>query len=339
MQAKISKILKTVLSKLPVYLFCVLFVMGYNRLFGSENALTGIIVLVGILMLLGMELGIKTAQAAIIIPLLYVIIAFAPKLALINPFWGIAVNFLSLGIILILSAGEPHSGIYIAFMMSYLFSHGVEASGEVFRLKALSLMLGGVIIAGVYFLAHRKSTCTKTVFDRFRELSLSSTKTQWYIKLTAALTLAMFLGDYFQIPRYMWINLTLLSLTTPEKQDGFRRAKIRLPGAVLGTAVFYVLFVLLIPPQYHNYVMMALGFWSMFVADYFVKTAYNSFSALSTALLLSSAKEAIVIRIAANAVGTVFALVNNWLFNLLFKRTNLSLSDNNSAIPYTEYQI
>lgn len=317
---KFRSALKTILSKLPVFIFCVLFIKGHDYLFGEENSIMAVTLLIGIFVLLANDLGFKTRQAAASIPFLYLIIAFAPKLASINPYSGIVINFVSIAIILIISGYKPDTPAYVPFMMGYIFSQGYDVSGETFKLKVISLVCGGVLIALMYLLVHKKDEQRQGFAALFRSLDLHSKQTQWFLRLAVTLTLVMFLGDLFDVPRTMWISLAVLSLTTPEQAEHYSRAKVRIPAAILGTAIFYILFVKLVPADYQAYIIMAAGFASMFMSNYFVKSIYNSFSAMGAALLLFTAEEAIFIRVLGNIVGTVVALISYKLFSMAFDK-------------------
>ena len=101
-----KKIVIEILKKLPVFLFCVLFINGYNWLCGQENSIVGVVLLMGVLILIGTNLGYDTKQAAACIVVLFAILAFAPKLSLLHPAIGLLVNIVALTTILIFSGHD-----------------------------------------------------------------------------------------------------------------------------------------------------------------------------------------------------------------------------------------
>lgn len=316
---KFKKVLKNVLSKLPIFIFCVLFINFHNWLFGTQNSIVGVTLLIGIFMFMRGDLGFNAKQAAICIPLLFAIVAFAPKLASLNPIIGLFVNLIAISLIMIISSHDITMSNHVPFMMGYLFCQGYDVVGDDYWLRVISLVGGGILIAGLYYLVNRKKTYKRSFADLFKEINMNSTRTQWYIRLVITLSLVIFIGEIIGYPRTMWVSLAVLSLTTPFGTEHSDRAKVRIPAAILGVAVFYILFEIIIPVDYQEIVVMLAGFMSMFMANYFVKSIYNSFSSLGAAVLLFPVKDALVLRIASNVIGTLIAIGSYLLFNLIFK--------------------
>ena len=52
---------KVVMTKLPVFIFCVIFISGYSHFFGQENSIVGVILLMGLLMLMKADFGYSSA--------------------------------------------------------------------------------------------------------------------------------------------------------------------------------------------------------------------------------------------------------------------------------------
>ncbi|MDD8048129.1 MAG: FUSC family protein [Thomasclavelia sp.] len=317
-QNKIKKILVEIVKKLPIFLFCVLFINGYNFMFGKENSIVGVIILMGLLILLGEDLGYKSNQAAGCIFFLFVVLAFMPKLSLINPYLGLVINLVSLTLIMILSAHDLSSSGYLPFAMGYIMIQGYDVTGVLFTKRWVSLLIGGALIAVVYLLSHKNNKNDMSIIDLVKANNITSTRTQWYIRLVLTISLVMFVGDLANFPKAMWISLTVLSLSTPLVDEYKKRAVFRIPATIIGSVLVFSLFELYVPNQYQVMLILVAGFLSMFITSYFVKTIYNSFSALITAALLFPAKEAVGIRIVANLIGVVVSVISVVLFSKIF---------------------
>ncbi len=76
---KLKEFALIIVKKLPIFLFCVFFINGYNYLCGKENSIVGVVLLMGLLILIGANLGYNATQASVSIALLFVLLAFAPK--------------------------------------------------------------------------------------------------------------------------------------------------------------------------------------------------------------------------------------------------------------------
>lgn len=98
------------------------------------------------------------------------------------------------------------------------------------------------------------------------------------------------------------------------------RRKARIPGTILGSIIFFALFGYLIPENYQVTVMLMSGFLSMFINSYFIKVAYNSFSALVTASVMFPAGKAVIIRIAANILGACITIVSLFVFEKVYEK-------------------
>lgn len=318
MKEKTKSVIKDIFGKLPIFIFCVVFIQLHNYFFGVDNSIIGVIILTGLFMFMRGNLGIDVRQASVSIFLMFIIVAFAPKLSLYNPFVGIAVNAISIALILILSSHDLTQGNHVSFMMGYIFCQGYDVNGGAYGKRVLSLVIGATIIAVLYYLINHKKSYRRNVMDLFKELDVHSTRTQWYIRMTVTLTMAMFIGQVLSYPRMMWVSLTILSLTTPFGDEHTNRGMARIPAAIIGTALFYILFSILIPESIQPIVVMLAGFMAMFIQNYFIKSIYNSFSSLGAAILLFSTKDAIILRIISNIIGTVSSVISYFLFNIIF---------------------
>lgn len=318
---------KNILEKVIIFVFCVLFVQGYIKIFGAENSTVGIVILTGLLMFLKNNLGFNVKQAAISFPILYLIMAISSKVSLINPIVGILVNFVSIGLILIISSYNLGSDNQIPFLLGYIFCQGYDVSGILFEKRLLSILIGSIIIAGIYYLKNRNNKYDKNLGDIFKELHINSEKTQWYIKLTSTLTLTMLLGSLFGYPKTIWVSFAVLSLVRHEKEEFKYRTKTRLIATILGTTLYFIMFSYLVPSEYQVIVSLVAGFIMMFLENYFAKTIANSFTALISATILFSTTDASIIRIVSNVIGILLVLISQAIFEAVFDKINEKKED------------
>ncbi|MDD2957621.1 MAG: FUSC family protein [Lachnospiraceae bacterium] len=316
--------LKALRSELPgkalVFLFCVLFISFYKNIFGVENNIIAVVLLTGLFIFMRGDLGYQAKQAAPCIVLMFFLMVTGAKAALLNPFLGIIVNFVVIGLILVLSSHNLAGGNHVPFLMGYIFCQGYDVSGSAYGMRFLSVMLASLVIAAIYYFANRKREYSRSVRDLFQEMDIHSIRTQWYLRMAVTLTLVLFICEFIHYPRTMWVALAVLSLTTPFEEDQKARSRVRIPAAILGTALFYVLFVMLIPEQYQTIVVMIAGFMAMFIQNYFIKSIYNSFSSLGAAVILFPTTDALFLRVISNIIGTAAAVVSYFVFNVIFSR-------------------
>lgn len=317
--------MKKILSKLPVFIFCVAFLTGYNYLFDESNSTVGVVLLMGILMFLSSDLGFSPLKSAIMIPILYLVMIFGSHFSLLNPYLGLLINFVSLSVIMIISANSPEKSNFLVGMMGYIFCIGNNFSGVIFQKRVLSVVIISIIIGIVYLVIHKKSESNQRIVDSLRTFDLKNKEDSWKARLVISLTLTMFVCQMFSFIKTMWVCLPILSLLTIEESEYQKRKIARLPATILGCVGFYLIYEILIPDSFHQPLMLILGFGAMFITSYFIKTIYNSFSALTTAVLFISSKEAILLRIVSNLIGIVIAVVIEESRFMISKRKSTEL--------------
>ena len=80
---------KSIFSNLLKLVFITLFVGVFSQIFGTNNSLTWVCVLIGTMMYWYMDIGINIKQAPFVVVLMFLQIGFSNKLAQINPVIGL----------------------------------------------------------------------------------------------------------------------------------------------------------------------------------------------------------------------------------------------------------
>lgn len=326
---KTKDVLKKVLGKIPVFIFCVVFINGYNKLFSAENSIAGVILLMALLMFLGSNFGFNYKAESLSIPLMFVFIGVAARLSSINPLVGFIVNAITLILVLLITRFEEGNSGFLAYMMGYLMFRGYNVTGDLFNKRILSFVIIGSFIGLIYyFINKKKDKEEREVKDIFHMFSMKDKEDRWHITFAITLMLTMLLGDIIDFPKSMWVNLTVLSLMSPVKEEIESRRKARIPATILGSIIFFALFGYLIPENYQVTITLMAGFLSMFITSYFIKVAYNSFSALVTASLMFPAGKAVIIRIVANILGAGITIISFFVFEKVYEK----IDKNNNLI-------
>ena len=121
-----------------------------------------------------------------------------------------------------------------------------------------------------------------------------------------------------------------MSVCLPFTKDCEQRAVPRGLYNIIGCAVFLVLYFLL-PESMYPYIGMIGGIGVGYSASYPWQTVFNTFGALYIAENLFGLKNAIILRIAANVFGSLYA----YGFDQLFRKITTSirnLFENNSIM-------
>ena len=108
---------KSIFSNLLKLVFITLFVGVFSQIFGTNNSLTWVCVLIGTMMYWYMDIGINIKQAPFVIVLMFLQIGFSNKLAQINPVIGLIVNFITIFLIMYIPSAKPEYKAYMPFQI------------------------------------------------------------------------------------------------------------------------------------------------------------------------------------------------------------------------------
>lgn len=329
---KVIEVSKYILSKLILFLFCVGFISGYSFLFGKENSICGVVLIMSLLMFIDIDFNFNAKSAAILIPITIVSAGVFAKLSLYNAFLGIIINTIIIGFILVLT--RKNQMAYLPFLMGYIMFRGYNVTGEIFYKRIISLVIIGGLIGFLYFLKNKDKCYNENITDLFKSFNIYNDWERWSVVILFSIVTTCFVNDAMNIPKYMWVELTVLSLISPIKNETHKRKYLRVPATILGCILFFILFEVLVPTQYQNNLVLIAGFLSMFITSYFIKIMYNSFSALVAATLIFPVHDAIMIRVFNNIIGAIFVVVFVFIFTNIFKlmdRKNNQLKTPNIA--------
>lgn len=113
---------KSIFSNLLKLVFVTLFVGVFSQIFGTNNSLTWVCVLIGTMMYWYMDIGINIKQAPFVIVLMFLQIGFSNKLAQINPVIGLIVNFITIFLIMYIPSAKSEYKAYMPSFMLLLIS-------------------------------------------------------------------------------------------------------------------------------------------------------------------------------------------------------------------------
>lgn len=321
-KVQIGKYSRIIMPKLMLLLLCICFVKGYTYMFTEENSMAAIVLIVIGLIFSQKDLGYHVKESSLSLLLLIFIITFGSKISLLNPYLGIVINFISIGTILILAGHVNEKECNICLIMCYLFCQGYEVSGKVLNLRIISLILGGIIISLIYYFVHKNKKYTENTKTVIKDFKADKEKVNWFWRMTISLTTVLFIGDLMNIPRTMWIALTVLSLTRLDVSQIKERTKHRIIGATVGIIVFIVVATIVDYNTLTTIVVVFTGFMIMFVETYKVKSGINGFLAITTSLVFFSPQVSIFLRIVTNLAGILLVAIVTFTSFKIFRSYN-----------------
>ena len=277
-------------------------------IFGSQNSIVGVLVLLVLMILRQVDFGIDTKHSIAVIFMIFGILAAGPRLAnTVSAGWTFLIHFVCIMAILILSCHNVIMSNQSTFILGYLLLYGYDVTGHDYTLRIYGLLAGAVICSLVFYKNHRNRTFRRGFLHLFKEFHLFSTRSNWYLRLSIGISTAMLIGELANMPRVMWIGIAAMSVLLPFRKDMEYRVKFRAPGNILGAICFLVLYTVL-PESCYSYIGMIGGIGVGLSATYGWQTVFNSFGALAIATPIFGLPMAIFLRIFNNAFGSLYAL-------------------------------
>lgn len=300
------------IRNIAILIFCIVLISFFTTLFKPENSGVGILTLLAILSFRFTDFNFDTKQSIIALLICFLLCGIGPFLANQLPLiLGFIVNFSAILIILILSSHEVNYANHFTFLLGYILLWGNPGD---FLTRMLALSCGGIISALVYYRNHRHQQYEhnfKMVINDFCSLNERSL---WYLKLSSALALTLYLGILCNFSRTMWIAFTVMSVITIEHEQTIFKLKHRALYVLIGCLIFTLLSIIF-PKNFLALAGIVGGILVGFSGSYKWQMAFNCFGALAAAIDLFGFFNAIIIRIIANVIGSVFSFIYHHLFD------------------------
>ncbi|HHD2754188.1 TPA: FUSC family protein [Clostridium perfringens] len=304
---------KILIGNLIMIIGIVIFVTLYGAVFGSSNSLIGVCAVTAMLMYRSVHLSLKLNEAIITTILSFVFMGVSTQIALINPFLGLIINFISIFIISYLVTNTMETKAYLPFMLCYVFIEGTPITWSEFPIRIVALLFGGILIALVYHFSHRKKDDSDhmTITEMIKTMDKNTLQFNFSLRMALSVSVAMFLGSVFGVQKSMWISITAMSITQPHFDETKTRIKERFFGTLIGSAIFIVIFVYLVPEQFSTIVLLILSYIYTFVKEYKIKMIFITMNALGAAMILFQPGISVPMRIALIVVGICIAFIVN----------------------------
>lgn len=288
-------------------LFCTGFVLAFIALFGQENAIAGVVVLLSVLTFQNVHFGYQNAHAAPAMVVIYCIFAFVPGLiAMLPPVPGALVMFVALSVILVLGCDHVAFQNHIVLVLSFLLLYGYPVSASGYWQRVAALLLGGMWSASILYRKNRGHSTDRGLKDVLLDAVRWSRDSEWRWKLAVTVPVSMLLGQALGLDRPMWIGIAAMSVLSPSSDHRPRKMIERFLGTIVGSILFFVLAAPLHVPA--PVLGMIGGFLVGLSTTYRYQTVFNSLGAMSIALALYGPIGSLSARIVDNGFAVLFTL-------------------------------
>lgn len=304
-------------------LFCFLFVTLYSILFGNENSIAGVVVLLCIMVFRQAHFEIHAGQSTMLLALFFANMAVCSHLAnKLPPVAAMLVNIIALGILIFLGCHNPSMFNQSTLVLGYLLLYGYDVTGKSYLMRLAGLAVGAVLTCIVFYRNHKNRTYDKHVKHLLQEFDLSSTRTKWQLCQIICVPVVICIAELCDMPRAMWAGIAAMSVILPLMEDMQYRVHKRIVGNIAGVLCFTVLYFFLPSPIY-AFIGVIGGIEVGFSTQYGWQAVFNTFGALAIATELYGLKGAVSLRIIQNVFGVVFALLFCIIFHWLVSKINV----------------
>lgn len=302
------------LKILITLVFCVAFVSIYSAIFGNENSIVGVVVLLCLMAFRFADFGVHIKDGMAILTLIIGIFMAGPRLANAgNAFTGLLVNGICIFLLMFFGCHHVLMSNQSTLVLGYLLLYGYDVTGNAYRMRLVGFLAGGILIGIVYYRNHRKKEYKRGIKSLFQEFHFHSLRTRWQISLTLGTASAMFLAECLGLPRSMWIGIAVMSVMTPFRQDVEQKVKGRIPGNLAGAILFLILLFLL-PETVLPYLGIIGGIGVGLSATYSWQAVFNSLGAMAVAVGFLGVPWAIFFRVFHNLFGAFYGQIFHKVF-------------------------
>lgn len=312
-------IMAMVLRSLLIVLFAVATIGPMGNIFGSENMPMAVALFCILLGIRFVDMNYCIGDSMINLAIVFALLLFAPVIATQLPApLALILHFAAFFIILLMTCDKPELGNGGLYNFAYVYLTGNPVTGELLWKRAGLTLLGYVLCGAILLVKHRHNNPDVRFKHVIKNFSLSSVKCRWQLRLAVGVALVLTLGKSLGVERFMWMGFACASLlaTYPYSADVKERFGHRLLGAVIGSALFVVLYQL-VPDSMITLLGPVGGFCLGFCTDYRYKTAINCLGALMMAAGLYGASGSAILRVVDNVLGVLLALVIAFVYEKL----------------------
>ena len=289
--------------------FCFCFVAAFSMIFGNDNSVVGVVVLLCLMVFKNADFGVKLKDSIGLLTVFFAVMMIGPHAAnVLGAFGGMIVNMAAILLMVILGCHNPLMSNQSTIVLSYLLLYGYDVSGHSYSMRIAGLALGWILTTVVFYRHHKKMPYERTIKHVFKEFHLDSVRGQWQISLILGVPITICISELFHMPRSMWAGIAAMSAIVPFMTDMKVRVKERIIGNICGGLCFLVLYHILPPALYANIGIIG-GIGVGFSVNYGWQAVFNTFGALAIATESFGLSSAIVLRVVQNIYGVVFALI------------------------------
>lgn len=313
------------------------FISLFGYVFGVNNNLVGITILIVLLVLMQEDLTQKPVENFMKLTSINLISGILTYFSSQNIWIGLVLNFIALSTIGYFFSSRLNKIMVVPFGLHYLFMLYNPVSGIDFNKRLIGLIAGAVLVMIVQFIVHRKNIFQEEELlnpgpiDEFnslyepvrlfgREYAIHSIRGAYALRIGLITAITAFIVAFFNLQEGRWVVYTVFALTELYSEDCISRSKQRIQGTILGTLIVLVLFFFIKDTSVRAMIILVGGYLDSYTTNYRDKIICVTISVIASTALVNNTLYAAVNRVGYILVGTALALlVDKLIFQKQYK--------------------
>lgn len=288
--------------------FAVILISALNSIFTEENSCAAVVIFCILLSVRFVNYGYKVRDSILSMFVVFMLLTFSSPIAFsLPPFLGLIVHIISLFLILFLTCDEPHMGNAGIYVFGYVFFSGFPVYGFTLFLRFVEMLLGFTLCSFVFYRKHKTKQKERSVVDLIYDFRFSNPKYQWQILIVLGVSIILFIGQFFNIPRAMWMGFACGSMLSAYQSNVKERMRDRVIGVILGCTAFTIVYSIF-PDSFKGLIGIISGLCLGLCGEYKYCTLFNCFGALLIASGIYGVYGSSVIRVINNIIGCIFGV-------------------------------
>lgn len=299
--------------------FAIVFISLLSGVFGSDNTPMAVALFCIMLGIRFVNFEYCIGDSLLTLAATLAILVLVPSAAaVLPPVFLIPLHFVSFFLILSMTTQRPEMGNGGLYNFAYIYLTGNPVAGEALIRRGLLAVVGYLLCAAILVAKHRHQHKTVRFHHVVRKFDLTNPVYIWQLRMALGVSLVMTAGQVFGVERFMWMGFACASLLSEYPYSGSTgvRFRQRILGAVAGSCLFFVLYLVL-PESMHSLLGPMGGLCLGFCTDYRYKTAMNCLGALMLGAGIYGLQGAVILRIVDTVLGVTFGLVFAMVFHRL----------------------
>lgn len=324
---------KKIISNTIIFLVILLFVNGFKFIFGSNNSLVGVTIIISILVLMQEDLTKNLSSNLIKLLFMNLISGVFSNIATHNMYLGLILNFSILLLIGYSLTSKLNKVMVVPFGLQYLFMLYTPVTGSDFTKRLVGLATGALLIMLVQLIIYKGSKNNKVEDSKventinnesnsfnedkkeneyirmFNKFNIHHVRGAYAIRIALLTTIAVFLVDYFNLAQGRWIVYTIFSLTELYSEHCRVRSKQRLQGTVIGIIIIMLLFTVIKDSAIRGLIVLLGGYLDTYTTNYRDKIICVTISVVASVSLTNGTITTAIERVGYICVGIILALL------------------------------